>query len=152
MSDGLVTAAPNEPLGAKAKVSIVFETFSVTTTWAPLGLIATSSGLLAPGLRGCEPPGMAVRPRWPAQKPVTLAAPPPMLSTSTALPWMATLVGVVPPLTTVSINCRAPLGPTAKSETWLDPASTASRLWRSADSVSDPCENPPAPVPRPPVA
>lgn len=66
------------------------------------------------------------------RKPVTFAAPP-ALSTSTRPPRMATLMGLVPPLGTTSVSRSLPSGLTANSETWPDPASTASSVVPSAE-------------------
>lgn len=61
------------------------------------------------------------------------------------------LVGSVPPLATTFRSRRVPPGRTAKSETWLEPAFTTSSVCWSGESVTEPWEKPPVPVPVPSV-
>lgn len=101
-----MTAAASVPARLTAKVPIVSDGFSVTTTCLPWGLMAMSSDPLAVALSGRLPPAMAVRPLPVAQNPVTLGVPSAFI-TSTSPPLVATLVGSVPPQATTYRSRRS---------------------------------------------
>src|SRR5437763_14575680 len=62
------------------------------------------------------------------------------------------LTGWTPPEPTVSTGVSDPSKWIRRTDTWLLPASTASRRRPSALRCSDPCDASPAPLPAPPAA
>src|SRR6185437_1215306 len=121
--DGLLWAAPATPPGPTGKVSIVFETFSVTTSTRPSGLKPICSGLAAPLLSACVEPGSGERPLPPVLKPEIVSEP--ALRTYRRLPRAVRLIGSVPPEETgAPSGVRLPSGPILNAEIVLSPAFT----------------------------